>query len=155
MDVNRLLRIIDGSSRVASGDGLDGTACVDMVLFSVAVDPAGANSSRKELMELLGRYPVKGRLEKGKVSYREIANTLRISEEHSLRLMAIGKHLHLWSIDTPADDLHKLRDMDTAALVREDAMRGKVMISRYMAADASRKGAVQTKPKATAKAKAF
>ncbi len=102
-----------------------------MIMFSIVVDPAKARARKNDIIRELERYPVKGRLEEGQVSYREISNTLKISEEHSLRLMAIGKHLGLWDIDMPASGLHMLRGINTDTLMLEDARSGKIMISCY------------------------
>lgn len=131
MDVNRLLRMVESSSRVVSNGNWNGTSCIDMIMFSIVVDPAKARARKNDIIRELERYPVKGRLEEGQVSYREISNTLKISEEHSLRLMAIGKHLGLWDIDMPASGLHMLRGINTDTLMLEDARSGKIMISCY------------------------
>lgn len=129
MDVNRLLRIIESSSRVVPNG--KGTSCIDMIMFHIAVDSAKARARKKDIIRALDSYPVKGRLEEGQVSYKEISNTLKISDEHSLRLMAIGKRLGLWDIDMPSSGLHMLRGINADALMLEDARSGKIMISGY------------------------
>ena len=135
MDINGLLRIVETSSRVVDdGYAGKGAACIDMVMVKIAVDRGAASARKKDIIRALDNYPVKGRLEEGNVSYKEIANTLKISEEHSLRLMAIGKHLGLWEIETPESRLHMLRGCDIRALVEEDARSGKLMISKYKTA---------------------
>ena len=95
----------------------------DTHFIKVGVNKGRAQELRRELVSVLEEYPQADRLAQGP-SYIEVGGVLG-SQDHALRLFALGESLGLWEVITPQ------KMGITGADANDLAGRGFVMISGF------------------------
>jgi len=129
MNIGRLYQILQESTRVYRKEEGEvptenNLEKVDMVFFDVFVDKTRANQNKEGLEKILKQYPESEELAKGP-SYMELSQKCELGQECTLRLMALGKTLGLWSIIS--GKTLGVSEYTT----KEMAVKGLLMISGY------------------------